>query len=214
MRAAFHFLFVGLLALLLSGCASGGLRGSNGASASVDVRQFGSLNLTSWEVVVPRSLTTSEANLIKPRVNLLWQEEAPGDRYAQVKTIIEEGVSRAAKRLKGTRDVTVQLVVRRFHAQTPKVRYTFGGEHELEFDLTIIDAKTGAALVPSYFVDATFPAFGGEQAVAADRAGITQRMRIIDQIEVRLVQELTGAPRANIPDVVGTPRITLAKQGG
>lgn len=39
--------------------------------------------ITDVRVNVPRSLSTSEANTMEPNVELLWQDEPYGDRYAQ-----------------------------------------------------------------------------------------------------------------------------------
>jgi hypothetical protein len=39
-------------------------------------------------VSVPRSLSVSEAHGIKPRADIVWREDPPGDRYVQVEGII------------------------------------------------------------------------------------------------------------------------------
>jgi hypothetical protein len=156
--------------------------GTPSASANFDV--------TAINVVVPSTLSVSEKNSIKPAADIVWHEEVVGDRYAQVKTIVSEGLQVGADRLHGSQDVILDVQVTRFHAQTNRVRYSYGGEHEVEFYLTVRDAATGAILADTHKVDATFPAYGGEDALAADRAGITQKSRIVERLSNVVVNEL------------------------
>ncbi|TNE65304.1 MAG: hypothetical protein EP336_12840 [Rhodobacteraceae bacterium] len=143
-------------------------------------------------VSVPDTLTVSEENGIKPRADIVWREDPFGNRYEQVKSVMEAGLNAGAQALDGVRAVVLDVQLVRFHAQTQKVRYSsLPSKHEIEFLLTVRDANTGAVIVPSHMVNATLNALGGNAAVAADRAGITQRMRIGEHLAGVIYGELT-----------------------
>lgn len=142
-------------------------------------------------VVVPDTLTVSEENTIKPRADIVWRGDAYGNRYEQVKAVLEEGLNAGVKGLHGSRDVILDVQLVRFHAQTQHVRYSaLPSKHEIEFMLTVRDANTGEVIVPSHMVNATFDALGGKDAVAADLAGITQKMRIDEHLSSVIFAEL------------------------
>ncbi|MCA0043601.1 DUF6778 family protein [Celeribacter litoreus] len=146
----------------------------------------------SLEVIVPEDLTVSEDNTIKPRVDIVWHEDPFGNRYAQVQSVMEEGLRMGTRTLRGSQPVKVEVELIRFHAQTDRVRYSkIPSEHEIEFYMTVTDARSGEVIIPARYVNATFPAFGGEMALAADIAGITQRKRITERLSDVIVQELT-----------------------
>ena len=149
-----------------------------------------SLRVVRVNVEVPRTLTVSEAETIKPVADIVWREDPFGDRYAQAQSVVREAIEAGAKTATGNRAVTLDVVVTRFHAQTNRVRYSsYPSEHETEFDLTIRDAATGKVL-SSRHVDATFQAYNGATAIAADQQGITQRMRIVEYVKAVVAQEL------------------------
>lgn len=166
--------------------ADGGADGAQTVMIAPDFR------VTKVNVIVPGSLTVSEDNGIKPRADIVWREDPYGNRYEQVKSVMEEGLNAGAKALNGTRAVVLDVQLVRFHAQTQRVRYSsLPSKHEIEFLLTVRDANSGAVIVPSHMVNATFDALGGNAAVAADRAGITQRMRIDEHLAGVIYGELT-----------------------
>ncbi|MBU2867957.1 DUF6778 family protein [Pacificibacter marinus] len=141
-------------------------------------------------VLVPKTLTVSEANTYKPNADIVWRGDAYGNRYDQVQAVMETGLATGAQAFNGAQEVIVDVQLVQFHAQTEKVRYTFGGEHEIIFAMTIRDAQTGATLVPPRFVDATFDALGGIAAVNAEKAGVTQKVRIIERLAEVITTEL------------------------
>lgn len=142
------------------------------------------------DVVVPRSLSTSEANTMKPMVDLLWQEDpSNGDRHAQVAHLLHAPLDALMPAFEGTNPVILRVQVDRFHAQTPRVRATFGGEHEIEFRVSVHDAITGAPIYGPVPRDLTFAAFGGARAAEADRLGLTQKRRIQARMHDWLVSE-------------------------
>ncbi len=223
------FLAVGAAAVL-SGCSGGGdpvsalLSISQADPRPVDVTQLPAMRVTRWQVLVPETLTVSESNMIKPVADIVWRGDPFGDRHAQVQAIMEEGTARAAARMKGNLPVTVLITVKRFHALTEKTRYAYFGEHEIVFDLELRNSDSGDVVVPRYTVDATFRAYTQYEALDAERRGITQKSRILEQLEQRLFQEFTGAPAQNIDEsplivgdhstVEGDQILPLAPTGG
>ena len=141
--------------------------------------------VSALRVDVPGALTVSEANSIKPRADIVWREDPIGDRHQQVANVMTPPLEAAFSGLQGEVPVQVQLVVTRFHALT---------EHEVEFDLTVRHAETGALLHGPEHVDLTFRAFGGSEAIAAERQGIFQRDRIQARLQTWVSETFAPAP--------------------
>ncbi len=141
-------------------------------------------------VNVPESLTVSEANSLIPQADIVWHGDPYGDRRAQIATVIRDGMMAGAQKLEGARPVIVEIEVVRFHALTPRARYTVGGNHNIDFWMTVRDAETGEVLEPRRFVDTDLPAYGGMAAVAAEARGETQKVRIEAFMAEVLQQEL------------------------
>ncbi|MEM1342437.1 MAG: DUF6778 family protein [Pseudomonadota bacterium] len=141
-------------------------------------------SLNALAVVVPRSLTVSEENTIKPRADIVWREDPLGDRHQQVDDLMTAALNGALGGLRGSQPVNIEIQVVRFHALTERTRYSIGGEHEIEFILTVRDAATGDVLRGPRAVDVTFPGAGGDNAIAQEARGYFQR----DAIRDRLVQ--------------------------
>jgi len=155
----------------------------NSVAPVIDV-QTQDWSIIAVEIDVPRSLSVSEANSIKPSADIVWREDAPGDRYAQVEEILTSALAPVMQpRAGAATPVIVSLQVTRFHALSERARYTIGGEHEIEFVLTVRHAETGAILSGPRDVDLTFRAYGGSQALAAEAQGITQRVRITERLQ-------------------------------
>ncbi|MEM9318574.1 MAG: DUF6778 family protein [Pseudomonadota bacterium] len=144
--------------------------------------EFTDWQLASLEVVVPQSLSVSEQNTIKPRADIVWREDPCCDRHAQVDALMTDALQDALADLDGSRPVRVELQVTRFHALTERTRYSIGGEHEIEFFLTVFDTATGTILRGPRAVDVTFPASGGDRALAEEARGYFQRDAITDRL--------------------------------
>ena len=142
-----------------------------------------------WSVVelridVPRTLSVSEANSIKPAADIVWREDPIGDRYTQVEALMRAALAPVMQPRDGAEtSVVVAIEVTRFHALTERARYTTGGEHEVEFIVTVADAATGQVLSGPRPVDITFRAHGGQAAIQAEAAGITQRVAITERLQ-------------------------------
>lgn len=191
---------VALLALVvMSACSTGAgglFGGRTGTARTVDVAQLPSMRVVGFIVTVPETLSVSEANTYKPRADIVWRGDALGDRHDQVKAIFEDAIGRATASFSGDLPVVLHIEVRRFHAVTERTRYTIGGVHEIDFVLSVTNGRTGDVLIPPYFISTNFEAFGGEEALAAEHAGLTQKVRITAHLEELIVSELTGVPAA------------------
>ena len=51
-----------------------------------------SVNVVSYDVVIPRSLEVSEANLFYPSADIVWRGDTIGNRYEQVEALANEAM--------------------------------------------------------------------------------------------------------------------------
>lgn len=152
------------------------------------------------DVRVPRSLRVSEANAFLPMGDIVWREDPPGDRYAQVAAIVHDGLSRGLASLQpGGVPAVLDVEVSKFHALSEKARYTFGGVHALQFTFVLRNPATGEAYGAPQFVKADFRALGGAAAIAAERKGLTQKVRITRHLAKVIREELTD-PQGHVPE--------------
>lgn len=183
---------------LLQACSfgtGGGLFGNQTASNNtVDVTQLPSMRVVGIIVEVPDTLSVSEENIYKPVADIVWRGDPFGDRYAQVKAIVEEAAKQGASSLQGDFPVVVHIQIQEFHALTEITRYSIGGVHAIEFLMSVTDGRTGEEVVPAYVVAANLKGLGGEDALAAEREGQTQKVRIVDHLAAVIQSELTGQP--------------------
>ena len=189
-------------AAALSACAGGGglvsrnlpadspLLGDLGSEASAPVPLNPSYRVVDVNVEVPAALTTSEQNGIKPAVDILWHEDPLGDRHAQVDEIMTAALEAGVAPLKGERQVTLDVVMTRFHALTKRTRYSFGGEHEIWMYLAIRDAKTGELLEPVRMIGFD-EHISPDQALANEAQGMNQRSEITGLVKAMIQRELT-----------------------
>lgn len=143
------------------------------------------------EISVPHTLRVSEANTFVPMADIVWHGDPLGDRYEQVRSIIDEAARRGTVDMTRGESVVVQIEVMRFHALTPKARYTFGGNFATRFLLTVRDAGTGQLVDGPRLVVADAPASGGQRAMEEEAQGITQRVVIVSHVAEVLRRELS-----------------------
>lgn len=181
-----------LLALGLAACASPDTASRNASFPARAVAPGTTpLDVQMVRVSVPPSLKVSEANRYYPGGDIVWREDGPGDRHAQVQAILEDAFARGTASLpKGSVPVVLDVELSRFHALSEKARYTIGGVHAIQFTYVLRDPATGAALTPPKFVKADFRALGGQAAIEAERNGITQKRRITEHLAQVIHQEL------------------------
>ena len=115
---------------------------------------------------------------------------------------MQAGLEAGVAGFTGTRPVILDVVVTRFHALSPRARYTIGGVHSVNFFLRVRDARTGETLIPSYHVEADLEAYGGATAVAAEALGDTQKRRITAHI-ARVIQTELRQPGSFVAEGLG-----------
>lgn len=142
-------------------------------------------------VSVPAELTVSEANLFFPAADIVWRGEPVGDRHAQVAAMVTEAMATGTAMMTKGRSVDVDVVVTRFHCVTERTRYSIGGVHSMQFEMTVRDAATGDILDGPRLVVADTPAAGGAKALAEDQAGQTQRVVVMARIAEVIRAELS-----------------------
>lgn len=142
-------------------------------------------------VDVPRSLSVSEKNSYYPKGDIVWRGDLIGDRHEQVKAILSKSAQNAASKLDGSRPVHMHIKLTRFHGLSEKARYTTGGVHNVNFDVTLLDPATGAVLRPTRSVVTNLDALRGTEAIEADRRGETQKFRLTAYLEQVLLTEVT-----------------------
>lgn len=185
-----HRVIVALLALfVLTACQA---PTDVSRARPVAVIDLPSMKVVELIVIVPRSLEVSEQNTLKPRADIVWHGDAYGDRYLQVHKVVEDGLKSGVESLQGDIPVVVNVEITRFHALTVRTRHSIGGVHEIEFMLTVTNADTGEVIVPTYLVDASLAGYGGAAAIAAEREGDTQTVRINRHLAAVIKQELAG----------------------
>ncbi|MEL7257644.1 MAG: DUF6778 family protein [Pseudomonadota bacterium] len=193
----FRIIVMAVVGLAIAGCSSVDTATRNApaqtaTSGAVPAHQL-SYNIQDVRVSVPKSLTVSEANLYLPKADIVWREDAPGDRHAQVQAIFQEAMTRGVSGLpQGTVPVVMDIQVTRFHALTEKARYTVGGVHDMEFLLILRHPETGQMLNTPHKVTADLKAFGGRAALEAEARGETQKVRITDHLAKVIRTELTS----------------------
>jgi hypothetical protein len=197
------------LALPLSACMmnSPPSRGAVGAQELLSNEAM-HLNVQKVVVNVPRSLTVSEANTIKPAADIVWHGDAQGDRYAQVQKITQEAMDTGTSAYRSGYPVVVDVQVIRFHALTPRTRKSIGGKHELEYTLTLREAASGKVLRQVERVSATVRGAGGMKARAEEAAGRTEKVVIREALAISIQKELMSASQA-----LGQPAIVARASG-
>jgi hypothetical protein len=147
------------------------------------------------EVTAPRTLSVSEAEVFVPRADIVWREDSAGDRYSQVEKLLTTAIERGAAGLKGARPVRLEAKVTRFHAMTFTAETRApAGVHDVEFDITARDARTGEILAGPERIEASFPALTGPAMARARLAGQTQKTQITDHVAQTIASWLGAIP--------------------
>jgi hypothetical protein len=200
------FLLTGLAAAgLLSACVGGTFRTS--FARPVPAATAAGWRLAGVRVAVPESLTVSEQKSYLPRADIVWREDPPGDRRAQVAAILKAAATRGASGLRGSRPVILELTVSRFHALTfeAELRFEEAGVHNIIFTARVLDAAGGAVLYGPEEIEASLPALSGAQMRAARARGETQKSQISAHVAATIAGWLGLGP---------DPRGTFARSGG
>ncbi|WP_192931146.1 DUF6778 family protein [Gemmobacter serpentinus] len=198
MKAAFRVLMFLVAAVGLTACG-GGIASRNApldGTLSVATKQGPTVMVPKYDVqqvnvTVPEKLRVSEANMYYPLADIVWRGEARGNRHLQVKSILEEGLTRGTAAMHSGRPVALDVEVTRFHSLTEKTRYTFGGVHSVKFTLSVRDLTTGAIVDGPRHVVADVKGAGGSQAIAEEQMGRTMRVVITEHLAAVIARELS-----------------------
>ncbi|WP_374372090.1 DUF6778 family protein [Tabrizicola sp.] len=186
---------LGLSALLMSACVGGGGKfETDYTPVPADLAK--SWRLAEVRVSVPQTLVVSEAKTLLPRADIVWREDPLGDRHAQVGKIIQAAVLRGAQGLRGSRPVIIDITVIRFHALTFEAELSNHdwGVHNIDLVAQVVDARSGAVLLPATKIRAETPAWSGERMKAARRKGITQKSMITNHVAATIAGWLGLGP--------------------
>lgn len=165
------------------------------AGGTVDVASaLRDINVNSFRMVVPESLSVSESNGYYPIADIVWRGDPLGNRQQQISDIFTTAFEGGAAQLSGARPVDVQVVLARFHSVTDRTRWTVGGTHSIRFYLTVRDAATGAIMIDRQYIEADLPAFGGGDAFRAEQRGETQKVRVTAHLTNVLRDVIRGLP--------------------
>lgn len=149
-----------------------------------------SYQVVAVHVEAPRALVVSEANSYFPRADIVWRGDTRGDRYAQIETLMQDAFQSGVSGMQGARKVVLNIELARFHGLTEKTRYSIGGTHDIDFFITVTDATTGEVIEQKRFIDTELNALGGDEALNAEAAGQTQKVRIQAHLQQLIQYEL------------------------
>ncbi|HID07108.1 MAG TPA: hypothetical protein EYP10_08155 [Armatimonadetes bacterium] len=184
---------VGLTACSSGNVVSRAMTSPNALLSEGYTLQTPSYNITAVNVTVPPELIATEDNGYKPNADIVWHGDPYGDRRAQVAAIFKDAMRQGVSGIRGQRKVIMSIEVARFHALTPRARYTVGGNHDIHFVIRILDATTGVELEPARMVETDLNALGGVEALAAERQGLTQKVRITAHLAQLIQTEMASA---------------------
>jgi hypothetical protein len=191
---------LGLLAVLaglvLSGCT--GMRTfETYYSRPADPAAARQWRLEGVDVLVPATLTVSEAHTFEPEADIVWREDPIGDRRKQVAAIMTDAVGRGAAGLKGSIPVRLAVEVTQFHALTLEaeaVNWAGIGVHNINFVITVVDARSGARLAGPEPIDASLPAMTGTEMIRARLRGESQKSQISNHVAATIAGWLGLGP--------------------
>ncbi|TCO70369.1 DUF6778 family protein [Rhodovulum euryhalinum] len=171
----------GLLGVLVAGCSGTWATDYSDAIAPATSRNW---RVVALDIVVPGTLTVSEEDVYRPNADIVWRDDPPGDRHAQVKAIVETAARRGTAGLRGSRPVRLSVTMAEFHALSDisRLRLSHAGVHNIKFTAQVSDARTGAVLAGPEEIRADLPAYTGMDAIRAERRGETQKKRITDHL--------------------------------
>lgn len=153
--------------------------------------------LAAVEVTVPMELSVSEARTFEPDADIVWREDPIGDRRAQVAKVMTDAVRRGASGLGGATPVRLDVTMTRFHALTLEaeaLNLAGIGVHNINFVITVSDARTGKRLAGPEAIDAALPALTGTEMIEARLRGESQRSHISNHVAATIAGWLGIGP--------------------
>jgi len=171
---------------LVSACSPDLLR-SGGTPKPVLQRSY---DIRSLRFAVQPDLVVSEEESFYPQADIVWRGDERGPRVPQIASMFQTAFDRNQTVLTGNTPVDVGITLVRFHGVTDRTRLSVGGIYNIEFDLTVFDARTGAVIEPPRRVKGDLNAPGGRRGQDLINQGQTQRVRVTDFLTGLLRQQL------------------------
>lgn len=178
--------------VVLATLVMGALSACTGMIGASDPRMNGnrSYELQGITFAALDGLTVSEANTLFPSADIVWRGDPMGNRVQQIGAMFQEAARRNVGTFGGSQRIIADVVLTRFHGVSERTNYSFGGTHDIQFLLTVRDARTGEVLEPQRQIVARLDAPGGNESVRLDAIGQTQRVRVTDFLTSVLRDEL------------------------
>lgn len=169
-----------VLAMGLAGCVNTFAVDYDGP---VDPEVARTWTVTDVVVIVPDTLTVAEAPArLVPQADIVWHGDAPGDRRAQVASILERGAWAGVAGLQGGKPVTLELTLQQFHGVTPAaLSRSPAAVHNIAFSARFIN-PLGQELTRPTDIRADLDAIVGVAAILATQQGATQKFRVTNNI--------------------------------
>lgn len=106
-------------------------------------------------------------------------------------------ITRGASGLKGSVPVRLDVTMTRFHALTLEaeaLNLPGIGVHNINFDISVVDARSGKRLFGPEKIDAALPALTGTEMIQARLRGESQRMQISNHVAATIAGWLGLGP--------------------
>ena len=171
---------------LAAGCSFGG-GGLSGTPKPVMMRSY---DLRDLRFGAKADIVVSEEDSFYPNADVVWRGDPRGPRVPQIGAMFQTAVTRNQSILNGTTPVDLVVTLLRFHGVTEKTRRTVGGVYNIVFEMTVVDARSGAVIEPPRRIVGNLDAPGGARAQALVDNGQTEKVRVTDFLTGLLRQEL------------------------
>lgn len=173
-------------AALASGCGPG-MFGAGQTPRPVMTRSY---DIRNMRFSTLPDLVVSEQETFYPQADIVWRGTPRGPRIPQIRDMFQAAFARNQSILNGTTPVDIQITLVRFHGVTDRTRLSVGGIYNIIFDMTVLDARTGAVIEPARRIEGNLSAPGGARGQALIAAGQTQEVRVTDFLTGLLRQQL------------------------
>ena len=158
---------------------------------SVGEQALPSYTVRNVQIIVPETLSVSEANSIKPVADIVWRGDIGGTRHEQLRVLFEEAARDGAERLRGQVPVVAEMTLTRFHGLTQRTRYSYQGDYDINFVLVVRNANTGDVIEGPRNVRLVLDSPHPDDVLAMDARGYSERMFVKDYLVGALAQVLT-----------------------
>lgn len=147
-----------------------------------------------WNVAAINVSILPTARLSGSSANIVWHGEGKGQTSDRVRDIVAVATKLGAQKLRGRREVDLNMVIYDFKSPTPSVRRskrTDIGVHHINFSIEIRDSKTQALILRPTIIEADLEALTGDFAKAFEAQRQGQKARVTQHL-ASVVQGFLG----------------------